>query len=185
MKRTPSKHNSEVNTSAVADIAFLLLIFFLVAATFPSDKGLVMILPPDDEPVKEKILDRNLLVIAINENGEILMEKELVPRAVIQQRVKTFISNEDADKQLSSSPQEATIAIEVARGTHYKDYIYALDQIKAAYHSLRAEALGWSVEEYLSFKVHTAPVDVKERYYQVNEKYPIRITEAPTYQHDQ
>lgn len=72
------RSNHEINTGSMADIAFLLLIFFLVSTTIPNEKGLTLKLPPEQkDQVVAKIHDRNIYKITINSVGQFLIEDKL------------------------------------------------------------------------------------------------------------
>jgi biopolymer transport protein ExbD len=74
------QNNQEINAGSMADIAFLLLIFFLVTTTMDTDKGLARQLPPmpeeDQKDDENKIKERNLLVVLINKNDRLLVNGE-------------------------------------------------------------------------------------------------------------
>ena len=69
----------EINSSSMADISFMLLIFFLVATTMDTDKGLFRMLPPYQDPTEQqediKVLDKNLFVVLVNKDDKLMVEK--------------------------------------------------------------------------------------------------------------
>src|SRR5210317_143709 len=68
----------EVNAGSMADIAFLLLIFFLVTTTIETDAGLDRMLPPIEPPDENVIIkQKNIFTVNINKNGQLLVEEEL------------------------------------------------------------------------------------------------------------
>ena len=179
MYQKKQRDGAEINAASMADFAFLLLIFFLVATTFPSDRGLTMILPPkQDEPPEKLINERNIFKILVNANGDLLVEEEPMDLRDVRKSVKTFVNNNGADPKSSDSPMDAVVSLKADRGTTYESYVQVLDQVKAAYHELRADDLDWTVDEYLEFNKDNASEEVKGRYKQVLDKYPLRISEA-------
>ncbi len=150
MSRLKKRIDTEINAGSMADIAFPLLIFFLVTTTISSDKGIIMKLPPqEDAPKPIEILERNLFKIMINSKDELLIENELVENLDgIRQQIKAFILNPKKDKDLAISPKKAIVSIKTNRGTSYDKYISALDEVQAAYYEIYAERVGITPDEF-------------------------------------
>ena len=118
----------EINSSSMADIAFLLLIFFLVTNTISMDQGIEIVLPSEGEEMK--VNKNNITVISINESGKVLFngrfvrEKSLAPNNLYQ--LKSLVENEIAknDKMIFS--------IQTTDKTKYSDYMKVLDYVKQA-----------------------------------------------------
>ncbi|MCU0392488.1 MAG: biopolymer transporter ExbD [Thermoflexibacter sp.] len=145
----------EVNASSMADIAFLLLIFFLVTTTIASDKGLTLRLPPKRPPDaldEVKLKDRNVFNVLVNSNNQLLVEEELMDVKRIKEEAKKFIMNNGRDEKSSESPDKAVISLKHDRGTKYEVYISVMDELKKAYNELRAEYMGITVAEYLDME---------------------------------
>jgi biopolymer transport protein ExbD len=144
----------EINASSMADIAFLLLIFFLVTTTIASDKGLRIILPPkrdNQEQVKVELNEKNVYTILVNARNQLLVEGEYGKLEGLRKGIKTFITNNGKDEKSSENPQEAVVSYKTDRATQYKTYLRVLDEIKGAYNELRAELLKMPLDEYLKF----------------------------------
>ena len=110
----------EVNSSSMADIAFLLLIFFLVTTTISMDKGINIILPADGS---EKEVDKNNLVnIAMNDRGKILVDDS--PRLLTE--IKLL-----AEKRIASN-SKIIFSVSTHERTKYQDYVSLLDELKKA-----------------------------------------------------
>jgi biopolymer transport protein ExbD len=113
-----NKSNPEIPTSSMADIAFLLIVFFLVTTTMNQDKGIGMQLPPAGE--QKKIQRKNICNIWINAAGQILINLEEIPlnqlRADIERRL------EENDKLI--------ISLKAAEETPYTNFIDVLDEVK-------------------------------------------------------
>ncbi len=135
---------AEVPQAGMADIAFLLLIFFLVVTTIDVDTGIGMQLPPPPDPDQEPppILERNLMNILVNAQGLILINEEPASLGQVQQLVMDFVDNENRaqDPNLSQSPRQAIVSIKTDRQTPYEIYINMLDEVIGSYRQLRNEA---------------------------------------------
>jgi len=135
MIKKKKSRESEIPTASMADIAFLLLIFFLVTTTIDVDTGIGMVLPPpleedvDPPPVKE----RNMLKILVNEQGAVLMEE--LPSSVgqIRDAVKRHVTNNGVDPNLAEGPKKAVVSIKTSSQTPYLSYIEVLDEVWMAY----------------------------------------------------
>ncbi len=130
-----------VNAGSMADIAFLLLIFFFVTTTIQTDKGIILLLPqiPEDVP-PAKIADRNLFKVLINSENAILVEGEIVMDiGALKSLAKEFIANPFQKPHLSVDPEQAIISLKTNRGSSYLTYIQVLDQLKGAYYEIYAE----------------------------------------------
>ena len=143
----------EVNAGSMADIAFLLLIFFLVTTTIEKDKGIARQLPPKMEDTPDVIIkQKNLFVVNVNKNDQLLVEEELMELKDLRQAAKDFIDNGGAPagspeycnyckgKRLpdsSDNPDKAVISVQNDRLTSYKMYIAVQNELVAAYNELR------------------------------------------------
>ena len=141
------RDNPEINSSSMADIAFLLLIFFLVTTTIANDKGLFLLLPPDPDQMEEldiKIPERNLFKIQINSADALLVENEPFTEDLskLRERIKEFVLNNGVDPESSDNPQKAIVSLKTDRGTTQKKFIEVLDAMKGAYHDIYAQRAG-------------------------------------------
>lgn len=136
------RESAEINGSSMADIAFLLLIFFLVTTTINVDTGIGMVLPPPLDPTEEPppVRERNLMKILVNETGLIMMDEEPTPITEVQNKLIEFIKNPEASEELAISPQAAIVSLKTVRQTPYRIYIDMLDEVIGAYAFLRNEA---------------------------------------------
>jgi biopolymer transport protein ExbD len=134
--------NAEIPGSSLADIAFLLLIFFLLVTHINVDTGIGLVLPPKPKPNQQppKIKDRNILDILVNANGQVLINDTETPMSQVEQKVKSFINNKGQDPNLSVSPQKAVVSIKTSRQTTYSVYISMIDKVVGAYKELRNSA---------------------------------------------
>jgi len=167
----------EIPTASMADIAFLLLIFFLVTTTIDVDTGIYMELPPpleEDVPPPE-IPDRNILTVLVNAQGDVLLEREFVQIGDIRPFVKRFVTNNGADPTLSDSPDKAIVSFKTERSAKYEQYIRVLDEIKMGYNELRdEEAQSMGYRDYADYRARLQ-ADEEDL---VADKYKYRISIA-------
>lgn len=147
LKKKRNREEPEINGSSLADIAFLLLIFFLVVTTIDVDTGIGLILPPipDENTEPPPVKERNLLNILVNAQGMVLIDEEPASLSTVKDRIKEFVDNNGADPDLSESPDDAIVSIKTLRSTPYNVYIDMLDEVMGAYAELRNQA---SMERY-------------------------------------
>lgn len=142
----------DVNAGSMADIAFLLLIFFLVTTTIETDSGISRKLPPwqDEEQEPPVIKQRNIFTVLVNRNNELLVEDEEMEIKDLRQAAFEFLDNGGgtgdeacdfcqgpADPSSSVNPQKAIISLVNNRGTEYGTYIAVQNELVAAYNQLR------------------------------------------------
>ena len=98
-----SRKSPEINAGSMADIAFLLLIFFLVTTTMNVDKGLTRMLPPpkNDQNEPAKINERNIFTVRINSNDMLLVESEISSIEELREKCKEFFLNPNNNENLS------------------------------------------------------------------------------------
>jgi len=177
----------EYNSASLADIAFMLLIFFLVATTMATDAGLSRMLPPpapeQDDTNAPKIKERNVFVVLINKNDQLLVEGKLMRIEDLKKEAKEFIDNPADEITLpEKDPKEVpyfgtvmvskqVISLQNDRGTSYGMYIQAQNELAAAYNELRDEiALRKWGKKY---------DDLEEEFQEaIRDIYPQRISEA-------
>lgn len=141
--------SAEVSTSSMADIAFLLLTFFLMTTVINNHQGIPMILPElvIDKPVPPN--SRNLFSIQINSQNQFLIEGELKEHLMAtKDQIKKFILNNNVNPALSESPAKAIVSLKTDRGTSYESFIEALDEIHAAYLEIYAERSNMSAKKF-------------------------------------
>ena len=155
------KREAEIPTASMADIAFLLLIFFLVTTTINVDTGIGMTLPPkleeeDPPPVKE----RNMLTILVNDQGQVLMEDQPSAVSQIREEVKTHVLNFGENEAYSESPNKAIVSLKTTRQTPYNTYINVLDEIWMAYREMwDSEARQMGFQNYDVYRQTLDPLD--------------------------
>ncbi len=151
-----SRETPEINGGSMADIAFLLLIFFLVATTMDIDTGLSRKLPPMPEPGAEEdnkqIKERNVFVVLINSNDQLMVEGKEMDLLNLRNEAKEFIVNPAnkenlPEKELKEIPffgevpvPKGIISLMNDRGTSYGLYIKVQNELIAAYNEVRDEA---------------------------------------------
>ena len=165
----------EINAGSMADIAFLLLIFFLVTTTMDVDSGIARKLPPmPDEEMPEddsQINAKNIYVVLINTNNQLLVEGELMDISQLREGAKRFINNNGIGPNLSENPDKAIISLQNDRGTEYKTYIQVQNELAAAYNELRNDA---ALNKFGKRYIDLNKTDKKD----IRKMYPQKISEA-------
>ena len=149
----------EVNSSSQADIAFSLLIFFLVATTMNVDTGLVRVLPPMPDPnVKQedvKVKERNLLLVFVSGSGNIMAGGQEISIQQLKDKAKEFILNPYEDENLPEKEvkeitmpdgskwnypvSQGVISLQTTRDTGYQVYIMVQNELTRAFNEVRDE----------------------------------------------
>lgn len=130
MLRKRSSREVEIPTSSMADISFLLLLFFLVTTTIDVDTGIGLVLPPPVEETDIVKMDPDRIIkVLVNASGDVLINDEIATLAQIHE----IVAN-----KLRARPK-MVVSIKTDRETPYRMYIGALDEIKQAYNILREE----------------------------------------------
>lgn len=138
----------EVNAGSMADIAFLLLIFFLVTTTIPKDSGITRKLPPIEESEEDVIIkQKNIFTVLINKNDQLLVEDEIMELKSLRAAAVAFLDNNGdkscnycqgkKDPSSSDNPDKAIISLKNDRETSYAAYISVQNELVAAYNELR------------------------------------------------
>jgi len=120
MKKNRRFKRGEIPTASMADIAFLLLIFFLVTTTIDMDKGLGIVLPAEGEEIEIK--KDNILNCLINSSGNVLLGGESIKTKDISKKIRRKIAEND----------KLIISVKAHEKTKYSDYIAVMDQLKMA-----------------------------------------------------
>ena len=169
---------AEIPTSSMADIAFLLLIFFLVTTTIDVDTGIGMVLPPklEEDVEPPPIKERNVLKILVNETGMVLLEDAPSSVDLVRGEVKKHVLNNGQDLAYSESPGKALVSIKTARQTPYDAYVNVLDEVWMAYFEMwdsEARQLG-----YQDYETYVAVIEENNAENEIREKIKPAISIA-------
>ncbi len=190
----------EVNAGSMADIAFLLLIFFLVTTTIETDTGLNRKLPPIDENTDPPIIkQKNIFTVLINGKNQLLVEDELMELKDLRKAAVEFLDNgggtgEDAcsyckgkkNPESSDNPDKAIISLKNERETTYSTYISVQNELVAAYNQLRdrraMELYGITFKE-MQNNINDAnyignKAKLKEQVEKIQLEYPQKLSEV-------
>ncbi|MGE4586238.1 MAG: biopolymer transporter ExbD [Mangrovibacterium sp.] len=146
----------EIPNSSLADIAFMVLIFFLMVSTMDTDSGLERRLPPMPPPDQEEddtppIKERNVFVVLVNANNQLLVEGELMRVEDLREKAKEFMANPNDDPNLPEKTvkeipyfgpvgiTKGVISLQNDVGTQYGTYIAVQNELVGAINELRNE----------------------------------------------
>lgn len=181
------KETPDVNASSTADIAFLLLVFFLVSTTMTSDLGLSRMLPPiapKDQTDAPIIKERNVFMVQLNYNNQLLVRGEWMESVdQLKAKAKEFIANPYDDPTLPEKTEidvegigkvrvsKGVISLQNDRGSQYQAYLKVQNELQAAYSELR--------DEFAKKQFHKSFEDCSDEEKDAIKKvYPQKISEA-------
>lgn len=194
----------EVNAGSMADIAFLLLIFFLVTTTIETDAGLDRMLPPNEPPEDNVVIkQKNIFTVNINKNGQLLVEEELTDIENLRTKAMEFLDNNGdgscayckgkKDQNSSDNPSKAIISLKNDRETKYATYITVQNELVGAYNELRnREAQRIFGKDYTTMESEYLASETKERMTpteyeklkedvkRIQDMFPQKLSEAET-----
>ncbi|TLX74974.1 biopolymer transporter ExbD [Labilibacter sediminis] len=176
----------EVNAGSMADIAFLLLIFFLVTTTMDTDSGLARLLPPPVEQEPEDtppIKDRNVFTVLLNSKNQLLVKGKPMKVEELKDATKEFILNPTRDEKMPEFKEievdyfgvvevsKGVISLQNDNGTQYQAYLMVQNELQRAYTEVRNELSRrkWS-KAYADLE--------KDQQKAIRSIYPQRISEA-------
>ena len=145
-----------INSSSTADIAFLLLIFFLITTSMDTDRGLARLLPPPPEEENnentDKIKERNILQVYLNKDDALMCGNDYIGVEQLREKAKEFIANVNNAENMPEKTQKNVeffgtylvndkhvISLQNDRGSSYQAYISVQNELVAAYNELRNE----------------------------------------------
>lgn len=189
-----------MNAGSMADIAFLLLIFFLVTTTIETDAGLDRMLPPIEPPDTDVVIkQKNIFTVNINKNGQLLVEEELMDLKNLREAAMAFLDNGGdgtcnyckgrRDESSSDNPTKAIISLKNDRETKYGTYITVQNEIVGAYNDLRnREAQRLFGNDFTEMEARylnpETPQEIrdelKDKVQKVQDLFPQKFSEAET-----
>ncbi len=194
------RSSPEINAGSMADIAFLLLIFFLVTTTMETDRGISRKLPPMDDLQEPPIIrQKNMFIVLVNNNNELLVEDQPMQIGQLREAAIEFLDNgggvgEEAcdycqgprDPASSDNPDKAIISLGTDRRTDYRTYISVQNELVAAYTFLRnREAQRLFGMDFTRMEANYKDVNwrgnkdqLKEQIDQIVAMYPQKLSEA-------
>ena len=198
------RKSPEVNAGSMADIAFLLLIFFLVTTTIETDSGINRKLPPMEDQIDPPIIrEKNIFTVVVNKYSQILVEEKLTDIKDIRRLAMDFLDNGggrgdeacdyckgDRNPRSSDNPDKAVISLKNDRETPYKSYIAVQNELVAAYNELRDrefknrypnEGLTYFEADFIYSDPRTTvtqKTNLKEKLDVVKKLYPQKLSEA-------
>ncbi|NVJ63446.1 MAG: biopolymer transporter ExbD [Flavobacteriaceae bacterium] len=190
----------EVNAGSMADIAFLLLIFFLVTTTIETDAGLDRMLPPIEPPDSDVVIkEKNIFMVNVNKEGKIFADDQIVSIEDLRERAIAFLDNggdgtcnycKGAKNTASSdNPTKAIISLKNDRETKYGVYITVQNEIVGAYNELRnREAQRLYKQDFTDLEAaylnpetdESLKDELKEKVKTIQDLFPQKFSEAET-----
>ncbi len=195
----------KVNAGSMADIAFLLLIFFLVTTSIENDAGIDRMLPKvEKDSIVAPVKDRNILQIFLNERGELLVEEDLTGIGSLKQIAIDFLDNGGIspnhpdycsyckglkDANSSDNPTKAIISLSSSRNAKYGTYISVQDKLVSAYNFLRnRESKRLYGRNYTNLESDFTNPNISKsekeqiriKIKKIQELFPLKITEIET-----
>lgn len=187
----------EVNAGSMADIAFLLLIFFLVTTTIETDSGINRKLPPMEEQTDPPVIkQKNIFTVIVNKNDDLLVEDEPMQLKDLRKAAIAFLDNGGdkscdyckgpRDPESSDNPDKAIISLANDRETTYKTYIAVQNELVAAYNDLRnARAQAQFGMSFVEMEANQKDVNwpgnknaLKKKIDQIKAEYPQKLSEV-------
>lgn len=187
----------EVNAGSMADIAFLLLIFFLVTTTIETDAGINRKLPPiEDNVVPPVIKQKNIFTVLLNGKNQLLVEDELMEIKDLRAAAIEFLDNGGdgscgycngkKNSESSDNPEKAVISLKNERETTYKTYIAVQNELVAAYNDLRnIRAQSLYGKSFLEMEANLKDVNwsgdkqkLEEQIEKIKLEYPQKLSEV-------
>ena len=176
----------EINASSMADISFLLLIFFLVTTTMDTDSGITRRLPPpvENPDMDVKVKERNILNVMINKYDKLMVNGKPSQVEDLKEITKEFITPKPNDEKAPEvemkeidlignfMTNEGVVSLKNDRGTSYQMYIAVQNELAKAFNELREEVS----QQY--FKTSYSNLTDKDKIDAVNKAVPVRISEA-------
>ena len=180
-----AKKTPEINSSSTADIAFLLLCYFLMTTTMGDQSGLQRRLPPipdSKQAQDQKVNRRNIVIVRINSVDKLFAGNEAMDIAYLKDKMKEFLANPANDPNLPEKEEKeiegktymvskGVISLQNDRGTSYQAYLAVQNELVKAVNELRDEF----AKEKFGFKYEFL---TKEQQEAVREVYPQKISEA-------
>lgn len=178
------RKNNEINAGSMADIAFLLFIFFLVTTTMDVDSGIGRKLPPMPDGIPPKVPERNILKILINKNDKLLVNGNESNIYQLSFLVKEFFTNPLQNEHLSDKKKinvpligdvwtsRGIVSLKNDRGTSYEMYIKVQNEITAAISQLRDQL------SQRHFGMSYCRLTDKEKIEAIRSIIPMAISEA-------
>ena len=176
----------DLNAGSMADISFLLLVFFLVTTTMDTDTGITRRLPPpiENPEMDVKVKERNIMNVMINKYDKMLVNGEPGDITTLKEKTKDFITpnpnNEKAPEVevknielLGDVPiSKGVVSLKNDRGTSYAMYISVQNELARAFNEMKDEM------SLKYFNQHYADLTDKDKIEAINKAVPVRVSEA-------
>ena len=176
----------DLNAGSMADISFLLLVFFLVTTTMDTDSGITRRLPPpvENPEMDVKVKERNIMNVMINKYDKLLVNGKPGDVATLRDMTREFITPNPNDEKAPEVEvkeiellgnvmlNKGVVSLKNDRGTSYAMYISVQNELARAFNEMRDEM------SLKYFKQHYADLTDKDKIDAINKAIPVRISEA-------
>ena len=176
----------DLNAGSMADISFLLLVFFLVTTTMDTDTGITRRLPPpiENPEMDVKVKERNIMNVMINKYDKLLVNGKPGDIATLRDMTREFITPNPNDEKAPEVEvkeiellgdvmlNKGVVSLKNDRGTSYAMYISVQNELARAFNEMRDEM------SLKYFKQHYADLTDKDKIDAINKAVPVRISEA-------
>lgn len=155
-----------LGAGSMADVAFLLLIFFLVTTTIQTDAGIQVLLPAwTDQKIIDRRKNNNVLSVLINANNELMVEDKAAKLSDLKFKIEQLVLEE------AESPKKAVVSLQNHERTAYNTYIAVYNEIKAGYHKI------W---DDVAVRQYGQPYDdlMESLQQKIRKNYPLVISEV-------
>lgn len=179
----PRRELPEVNAGSMADIAFTLLIFFLVTTTLATDKGEKVLLPPWQENPDEidtsiEVNERNVLALQIRKDGSLVLESNDFSYEKLTEETKVFLLNNRKNPLYSDSYDDAIVNIVYHPEAPYRKYLETYSNVKAAFSQIRDDYARQKYNGKTYDQLADNPSDQSQEFAkEVRKKFPLKIAE--------
>jgi biopolymer transport protein ExbD len=173
LKSKSNRQSPSLNASSMADIAFLLLVFFLTSTEISKEEGLLVKLPAyqPEATQGQPVAPRNLFTVLINDAGDLMVRDQRIQISELRDLTAAFIANPEDLPSLAQSPLKAVVSIKPSVNTPYASYLAVYNELMAAYSSL------WDQQAYNRYGVADFDELSKQEQSKILSEIPFKLSE--------
>jgi len=163
-----------INAASMADIAFLLLIFFILITKIDNSVGISRNLPPINEEQQQSIIDinrRNVFEITLKDDNQLFVNNNVLQLNNLKIALKQFILNNGRNPDMSDSPKDVVILLKIERESNYNTYIAVQNEITHSYNEIRNESAN------LLYRKNFQELNYEQQT-EIRKLFPMQLSEA-------